>query len=157
MQISKFRYADMDFFKTPRIQIWFLGKDLVFKYEFLVPSIYPCLHFHSVVNILPVRPSLVFPKHTIWPIRHFSKLSGNLFQIVILHSLRCMVENFGDKILSQTFLYNSVIGHDFKFQMSSLCLVFAVEPVAVNSLWNAEELSLAKIGGTPGGVLVRVQ
>ena len=42
MQISKFRYADMDFFKTPRIQIWFLGKDLVFKYEFLVPSIYPC-------------------------------------------------------------------------------------------------------------------
>ena len=41
MQISKFRYADMDFFKTPRIQIWFLGKDLVFKYEFLVPFIYP--------------------------------------------------------------------------------------------------------------------
>ena len=41
MQISKFRYANMDFFKTPRIQIWFLGKDLVFKYEFLVPSIYP--------------------------------------------------------------------------------------------------------------------
>ena len=32
----------MDFFKTPHIQIRFLGKNSVFKYEFLVIFIYPC-------------------------------------------------------------------------------------------------------------------
>ena len=36
MQIWNFRYANMDFFKTPHIQIWFPGKDPVFKYDFLV-------------------------------------------------------------------------------------------------------------------------
>ena len=33
----------MDFFKTPHIQIQLLGEDLVFKYEFLVLFIYPCV------------------------------------------------------------------------------------------------------------------
>ena len=33
MQISNFRYANMDFFKTPHIQIIFLGKEPEFKYE----------------------------------------------------------------------------------------------------------------------------
>ena len=42
IQIWNFRYANMDFFKTPHIQIRFLGKDPVFKYEFLVLFIYPC-------------------------------------------------------------------------------------------------------------------
>ena len=42
MQIWNFRYANMDFFKTPHIQIWFLGKDPVFKYEFLVLFSHPC-------------------------------------------------------------------------------------------------------------------
>ena len=32
----------MDFFKTPDIQIWFLGKDPVFKYKFLVLFSHPC-------------------------------------------------------------------------------------------------------------------
>ena len=37
MQISNFRYANMDFFfQIPHIQIRFLRKDPVFKYEFLV-------------------------------------------------------------------------------------------------------------------------
>ena len=42
MQILNFRYANVDFFKTPHIQKRFLGKDPVFKYEFLVLFIYPC-------------------------------------------------------------------------------------------------------------------
>ena len=42
MQILNFRYANVDFFKTTHIQIRFLGKDPVFKYEFLVHFIYPC-------------------------------------------------------------------------------------------------------------------
>ena len=42
MQISHIRYTNMDFFKTPHIQIQLLGKDPVFKYEFLVLFIYPC-------------------------------------------------------------------------------------------------------------------
>ena len=41
MQLSHIRYANMDFFKTPHIQIQLLGKDPVFKYEFLVLFIYP--------------------------------------------------------------------------------------------------------------------
>ena len=41
MQISHIRYTNMDFFKTPHIQIQLLGKDPVFKYEFLVLFIYP--------------------------------------------------------------------------------------------------------------------
>ena len=41
MQISNFRYANMDFFKTPHIQIRFLWKDPVFKYELLWLFIYP--------------------------------------------------------------------------------------------------------------------
>ena len=41
MQIWNFRYANMDFFKTPHIQIWFLGKDTVFKYEFMVLFSHP--------------------------------------------------------------------------------------------------------------------
>ena len=36
-----FRYANMDFFKTPHIQIRFLWKDPVFKYEYLEIFIYP--------------------------------------------------------------------------------------------------------------------
>ena len=40
-QILNFRYANMDFFKTSDIQIRFLWKDPVFKYEFLVLFIYP--------------------------------------------------------------------------------------------------------------------
>ena len=44
MQIWNFRYANMDFFKTPHIQIWFLGKDLVFKYESLSTFICPWMH-----------------------------------------------------------------------------------------------------------------
>ena len=43
MQISHIRYANMDFFKTPHIQIQLLGKDPVFEYEFLVLFIYPCI------------------------------------------------------------------------------------------------------------------
>ena len=42
MQISNFRYANMDFFKTPHIQIRFMGKNPVFKYEFLVLFSHPC-------------------------------------------------------------------------------------------------------------------
>ena len=42
MQIWNFRYANMDFYKTSHIQIWFLGKDPVFKYEFLVLFSHPC-------------------------------------------------------------------------------------------------------------------
>ena len=42
MQIWNFRYAIMDFFKTPHIQLWFLGKDPVFKYELLVLFSHPC-------------------------------------------------------------------------------------------------------------------
>ena len=41
MQLSHIRYANMDFFKTPHIQIQLLGKDPVFKYEFLELFIYP--------------------------------------------------------------------------------------------------------------------
>ena len=44
MQLSHIRYANMDFFKTPHIQIQLLGKDPVFKYEFLVLFIYPWEH-----------------------------------------------------------------------------------------------------------------
>ena len=50
MQISNFRYANMDFSTTPHIQIRFLGKDPVFKYEFLLLFIYPwneLPHLHS--------------------------------------------------------------------------------------------------------------
>ena len=36
IQIWNFRYANMDFYKTSHIKIWFLGKDPVFEYEFLV-------------------------------------------------------------------------------------------------------------------------
>ena len=43
MQVLNFRYANMDFFETPHIQIGFLWKDPVFKYEFLVLFIYPWL------------------------------------------------------------------------------------------------------------------
>ena len=42
MQISYFRYADMDFFKMPHIQIRYLGKDPVFKYDCFVLFIDPC-------------------------------------------------------------------------------------------------------------------
>ena len=42
MQISNFRYANMDFFKTTHIQIRFLGNNPVFKYEFLVLFSHPC-------------------------------------------------------------------------------------------------------------------
>ena len=49
MQIWNFRYANMDFFKTPHIQIWFLGKDPVFKFEFLVLFSRPWL-FHNVIT-----------------------------------------------------------------------------------------------------------
>ena len=44
MQILNSRYANRDFFKTPHIQIWFLGKDLVFKYESLSTFICPWMH-----------------------------------------------------------------------------------------------------------------
>ena len=44
MQIWNFRYANVDFFKTPHIQIWFLGKDPVFKFEFLVLFSHPCCY-----------------------------------------------------------------------------------------------------------------
>ena len=47
MQILNFRYANVDFFKTPHIQIRFLGKDPVFKYEFLVLFIYPWSNKYS--------------------------------------------------------------------------------------------------------------
>ena len=46
MQIWNFRYANMDFYKTSHIQIWFLGKDPVFEYEFLVLFSHPCLPLH---------------------------------------------------------------------------------------------------------------
>ena len=49
MQISHIRYTNMDFFKTPHIQIQLLGKDPVFKYEFLVLFIYPCSRMGGVV------------------------------------------------------------------------------------------------------------
>ena len=55
MQISHIRYANMDFFKTPHIQIQILGKDPVFKYEFLVLFIYPCLHGLHTKCYLPVE------------------------------------------------------------------------------------------------------
>ena len=41
MQILNFRYANMDFFKTPHIWIQFLGKDHICKYELLATFIYP--------------------------------------------------------------------------------------------------------------------
>ena len=41
IQILNFRYANMDFFQTPHIQIRFLWKDPVFKYEYLEIFIYP--------------------------------------------------------------------------------------------------------------------
>ena len=44
MQNLNFRYTNMDFFKTPHIQIRFLWKDPVFKYEFLVLFIHPCIY-----------------------------------------------------------------------------------------------------------------
>ena len=44
MQILNSMYANRDFFKTPHIQIWFLGKDLVFKYESLSTFICPWMH-----------------------------------------------------------------------------------------------------------------
>ena len=47
MQISNFRYANMDFFKTPHIQIRFLGENPVFKYEFLVLFSHPCFRSPS--------------------------------------------------------------------------------------------------------------
>ena len=50
MQLSHIRYANMDFFKTPHIQIQLLGKDPVFKYEFLVLFIYPCLKEQPTLN-----------------------------------------------------------------------------------------------------------
>ena len=55
MQISNFRYANMDFFKTPHIQIRFLWKDPVFKYEFLWLFIYPWCIFLSF-NCVPTCP-----------------------------------------------------------------------------------------------------
>ena len=51
MQLSHIRYANMDFFKTPHIQIQLLGKDPVFKYEFLVLFIYPWWEVGWLVNI----------------------------------------------------------------------------------------------------------
>ena len=51
MQLSHIRYANMDFFKTPHIQIQLLGKDPVFKYEFLVLFIYPC-----IIKFTKLRP-----------------------------------------------------------------------------------------------------
>ena len=52
MQILNFRYANMDFFKTPHIQIRFLGKNPVFKYEFLVLFSHPCNLFLSLKSHL---------------------------------------------------------------------------------------------------------
>ena len=52
MQILNFRYANVDFFKTPHIQIRFLGKDPVFKYEFLVLFIYPCIDVDVFDDVL---------------------------------------------------------------------------------------------------------
>ena len=48
MQISHIRYTNMDFFKTPHIQIQLLGKDQAFKYELFVLFIYPCSGFCHV-------------------------------------------------------------------------------------------------------------
>ena len=42
MQISNFRYAKTDFLEMAHIQIWFLGNNPVFKYEFLVLFSHPC-------------------------------------------------------------------------------------------------------------------
>ena len=50
MQLSHIRYANIDFFKTPHIQIQLLGKDPVFKYEFLVLFIYPCVRRDPVAK-----------------------------------------------------------------------------------------------------------
>ena len=63
MQISNFRYANMDFFKTPHIQIKFLGKNPVFKYEFLVHFSHPCIGLDLVAYLSTVtsRPSLSAP------------------------------------------------------------------------------------------------
>ena len=49
MQISNFRYANMDFFKTPHIQIRFLGENPVFKYEFLVLFSHPWRNLVTLV------------------------------------------------------------------------------------------------------------
>ena len=69
MQISHIRYTNMDFFKTPHIQIQLLGKDPVFKYEFLVLFIYPCC-----AQVFPHRSTYV--QHQIarihWVITIFS-------------------------------------------------------------------------------------
>ena len=75
MQIWNFRYANMDFFKTPHIQIWFLGKDPVFKFEFLVLFSHPwffnnCIKKNQskICNIIfwkgggVRRPFGIFPK-----------------------------------------------------------------------------------------------
>ena len=58
MQILNFRYANVDFFKTPHIQIRFLGKDPVFKYEFLVLFIHPWQGVSLVLKYLPPMPML---------------------------------------------------------------------------------------------------
>ena len=58
VQIGNFRYANMDFFKTPHIQIWFLGKDPVFKYEFLVLFSHPCIMHWSIIKNAEWRLSL---------------------------------------------------------------------------------------------------
>ena len=55
MQISHIRYTNMDFFKTPHIQIQLLGKDPVFKYEFLVLFIYPCAHMNKLSPLIKLN------------------------------------------------------------------------------------------------------
>ena len=68
IQILNFRYANMDFFQTPHIQIRFLWKDPVFKYEYLVIFIYPWIQLqaiafestrHQVVSCLKALPILM--------------------------------------------------------------------------------------------------
>ena len=52
MQISYFRYADMDFFKMPHIQIRYLGKDPVFEYDCFVLFIDPCAFLVPLSRLL---------------------------------------------------------------------------------------------------------
>ena len=72
MQISNFRYANMDFFKTPHIQIRFLWKDPVFKYELLWLFIYPCLPVPASIQVKVCNTTVpLLPPVSCWTHKNF--------------------------------------------------------------------------------------
>ena len=70
----------MDFFKTPHIQIQLLGKDPVFKYEFLVLFIYPCSE-QSATYLKKVIYMLNSDLHIFYNVPHHRPVISSVIQV----------------------------------------------------------------------------